>query len=385
MNKVIKRTDGPQREVAEPLVSFITMSYNYGRYIGDTILSVLGQDYKRIQYVIVDDCSSDNSVEVIKQFRDPRIKFVELERNGGAGACYARAYQEVEGDFVCSVDADDIITPNKTSLQLAFFKKNPSYDLVTSYIDVIDAEGAIVPGPTVEENWVNQERDLSDLSLWSSQNYVAHSAVMMRRAAHDAVGCLDPSMIYTPDYDHFARFVAHGCKFGLTPDKLLKYRVHGNNNTHKNPMGTFLEMAYTYWRWLLPILVRHRRFPEIARRFKLIGENEQFARMDFDRRMRLLAAMTSDPRGVNSFEEFLARVDQQPVLGGAVMEALLDHTDIGREFRTVVEAARLRDEGVEWWREQSNSVQRGVDQWVSAARDAELEREAERGAEAPAK
>jgi glycosyltransferase involved in cell wall biosynthesis len=321
----------------EPLVSFITLSYNLERYIGDTIESVLGQDYKRIEYVVIDDGSSDNSVELIKKYSDTRLRLIKLDKNVGACAAYGRAYAELTGDLVCSVDADDI--------------------------EAIDSAGRRMPQPNLSEEWVNQSRNLSDIGNWLSQNYVAHSAVMITKRAHDDVGVLDGSMSASPDYDHFLRFLAKGYRFGCVAEPLLRYRLHDSNATHKHPDRTFSEQIYSFWRNLLPLLIDDRRLTEIADRLRSLCDDPQYAKLALSERMRLLAVLATEPLGVSSFAEFKLRWAQQPALPGFVLESVLEYSAGRRNELDLLDGLRLQEAGIAWWRQQTEYRQQLADHY----------------------
>ena len=321
------------------LVSVITLSYNYARFLPYTIEAVLSQTHSNIQHIIIDDGSTDNSVDVARTYArgDKRIEVIALQANRGACAAYAEAYKRVKGEFVCSIDADDVPHQTKFRKQLDFFKENPEYDLLSTYIDVIDGKGNLVPSPNIQQQWVNQDRNLNDLTHWLSGNYVAHSAVMMKRHAHDSVGTLDPNMIYAPDYEHFTRFMVRGYKIYTLPEELLSYRVHNNNITHKNPEETFIEFSYIFWKWIMPVLVRQRRFQEVAGRLSQIVAHDQYAEMSFERRMRLLSVMTRPPSNVSCYKEFRDLAATLDLFSGNVLEAALSYSPASLEFRSMLQ------------------------------------------------
>ena len=90
------------------LVSIVMPSYNTGRYISDSIKSVLEQTYKNWELLIIDDCSTDNTVEVIKTFDDSRIKLLHNEHNYGAAISRNYALREAQGKWIAFLDSDDI-------------------------------------------------------------------------------------------------------------------------------------------------------------------------------------------------------------------------------------------------------------------------------------
>ncbi|WP_180065131.1 glycosyltransferase family 2 protein [Acinetobacter sp. YH16037] len=117
------------------LVSIITPSYNCGNYIEKTILSVINQNYKNWELIIVDDCSSDYSVQVITRYlsQDERIKLICLEKNSGAAVARNRGIEEASGRFIAFLDSDDSWHPEKLSKQVDFMLKNDYAFTYTAY------------------------------------------------------------------------------------------------------------------------------------------------------------------------------------------------------------------------------------------------------------
>lgn len=117
------------------LVSIITPVYNAAEFISDTIDSVIEQSYTDWEYILVDDCSTDNSIELIrtKYSNDPRIKVVCSPCNGGAGVARNLGLDNASGDLIAFLDADDLWLPEKLTRQVAFMQKNNSAIVHTSY------------------------------------------------------------------------------------------------------------------------------------------------------------------------------------------------------------------------------------------------------------
>ena len=117
------------------------VNYNHEDTIGETIESVLRQDYQNMQFIIVDDGSTDSSCKVIKSYKDERIELYKLEKN--RHICYATNYgfQKVKGEFLARIDSDDIWYPDKLERQMDFLRSNPDRDICFSWIDLIDETG----------------------------------------------------------------------------------------------------------------------------------------------------------------------------------------------------------------------------------------------------
>lgn len=126
------------------LVSIITPSYNCSKFIGETIESIQAQTYQDWELLITDDCSTDNSREIISEYasKDPRIKLFKLDKNSGAGVARNNSIKEAKGRYIAFCDSDDRWYPVKLEKQLAFMGSKKCVLSYTSY-DVCDENGSI--------------------------------------------------------------------------------------------------------------------------------------------------------------------------------------------------------------------------------------------------
>lgn len=123
------------------LVSIIMPSYNTAPYIAETIGSVLKQTYQNWELIIVDDCSSDNTDQIVKPFfSDTRIKYIKNEKNSGAAVSRNKALREAKGKWIAFLDSDDLWMSEKLEKQISFMEKNDYHFSYTKYAEV-DAEG----------------------------------------------------------------------------------------------------------------------------------------------------------------------------------------------------------------------------------------------------
>lgn len=106
------------------LVSVIMPSYNTADYIADSIKSVISQTYQNWELIIVDDCSTDNTDDIVSYFSDNRIKYMKNKKNMGAAATRNRALREAKGEWIAFLDSDDLWLPNKLEKQINFMKSN---------------------------------------------------------------------------------------------------------------------------------------------------------------------------------------------------------------------------------------------------------------------
>ena len=123
------------------LVSIITPTYNCSKYIERTIKSVQNQTYKNWEMLIVDDCSTDNTIDIITEIMksDKRIRYYVLENNSGAAVARTKAMQLANGEYIAFLDSDDIWKPNKLESQLLFMKQNNA-NITCTYYEQIDED-----------------------------------------------------------------------------------------------------------------------------------------------------------------------------------------------------------------------------------------------------
>lgn len=126
--------------MSKDLVSIITPTYNCAKFIGATIESVLNQTYQNFEMIIVDDASKDNTEEVVKSFKDKRIKYIRLSKNSGPAVARNRAMEEAKGKYMAFLDSDDLWKREKLEKQINFIKKN-KYKIICSDYEQIDEEG----------------------------------------------------------------------------------------------------------------------------------------------------------------------------------------------------------------------------------------------------
>lgn len=133
------------------LVSIIMPSYNTAGFIAESIQSVLEQSYKNWELLIVDDCSTDNTDEVVSLYLvDERIKYLKNEKNSGAAVSRNRALREAKGKWIAFLDSDDLWEPDKLEKQIAFMRDNDYHFSYTNYIEIDEeskANGKSVTGP----------------------------------------------------------------------------------------------------------------------------------------------------------------------------------------------------------------------------------------------
>ena len=203
-----------------PSVSVIMPAYNGAALIGETIDCVLAQSFADFELVIVDDCSTDTTWDLLQTFSDPRIRCFRAERNGGPVQARNQAFGHARGRYIVGLDQDDLCTPDRFARQVAFLDAHPDVALVASACRLL-RDGQ-------EQAWPMLEGLTPQSIDWLMMlcNPLAWSSVMFRA---DAARCLVPferqEVLYAEDFDLYHRIRAFGAIARIdTP--LLIYRCH---------------------------------------------------------------------------------------------------------------------------------------------------------------
>lgn len=211
-----------------PLVSIIMPVYNAEIYLKEAIDSILGQVYKNIELIIIDDCSSDNSVKIIKSYDDNRIRFIRNEVNLKQPRTRNKGISLANGKYIANMDADDISLPERIAKQVAFMEKHTEIDVCGTAIKCF--------GGAFERIW-KYPVESRELLAWSVINSpFAHPTVMIRKSSIEKYKIqYSVDFKYAQDFELWSRLALQGCKFHNLPDVLLHYRESetGVGRSHK--------------------------------------------------------------------------------------------------------------------------------------------------------
>jgi glycosyltransferase involved in cell wall biosynthesis len=166
-----------------PLVSFVVLSYNYARYIGDTIRSILAQGGGHdFEVIVVDDASSDKSVEVIRSFADHRIRLIRHEKNQGHAATVTDGLNAARGNYIARIDSDDRYRPSFLNETLPVLAKHPNVGMVYGDAAIIDDHGVITALTTDSQHGGRNYQGNEYVALLE-KNFICAPTIIARRAA----------------------------------------------------------------------------------------------------------------------------------------------------------------------------------------------------------
>jgi len=210
--------------MSKPLLGVLMAVYNGEAYLRDAIGSILGQTFKDFHFFILDDASKDRSREVVRSFKDSRIKLVSLPENIGQTAALNQGLQMIEAPWVARIDQDDISLPKRLEKQMAYLQANPETALLGTWAELISAKGesqGIAQKPKEHEDIVrNLVKD----------NPFMHPTVVYQREAALALGGYPAEYSYAQDRVLWIKFCRH-YRVANMPHVLTQIRCHAAQAT----------------------------------------------------------------------------------------------------------------------------------------------------------
>ncbi len=203
------------------------LSYNYGRYLGDCLASIVSQDAAtEFEIIVVDDASTDDSERVAQSFADPRIRLVRHAVNLGHIATVSDGLSMARGTFVARIDCDDRYRPNYLREVLTVFRRNPEVGLVYGDVALIDDTGMV----TAERaDRVHGGRDFkgNELTRLLEENFICAPTVIARREAWQQTLPVPDGLAFHDWY--FTLMMSRRYDFYYINQVLADYRVHAAN------------------------------------------------------------------------------------------------------------------------------------------------------------
>jgi glycosyltransferase involved in cell wall biosynthesis len=214
-------------------ISVVIPSFNQGRFIEDAIRSLLDQLYPNLEVFVVDGGSTDDTIERLKRYGD-RVQWVS-EPDEGQSDAIAKGFSRVTNPWMTWLNSDDVQCNNALWAVAEAVEKDPAAEVIAGRGPYMDEDGnSPRPYPTISVGLgIDVRKEMFE------KGYVAQPSVFFRRTAYDAVGGIDRKLQFCMDYDLWARFALHGCRFvGIDRD------MSGNRwyETTKS-VGRFLDLA----------------------------------------------------------------------------------------------------------------------------------------------
>ncbi|RLC61459.1 MAG: hypothetical protein DRI01_08460 [Chloroflexi bacterium] len=203
----------------KPKVSVVMSVYNGEKYLREAIESILNQTFTDFEFLIVNDGSTDGSLEIIQGYPDERIRVINNEQNIGLTRSLNKAISQAKGEYIARQDADDISLPERFEQQLRYFDQYPEVALLGTSVYKIDEQGRVVGRIIVPaEPGGNLLR----------ANQFSHGSTIFKREVVDRLGGYNELFRYCQDYEFWGRIAKHYPVRNL-PQPLYKLRFHRGN------------------------------------------------------------------------------------------------------------------------------------------------------------
>ncbi len=209
-----------------PKVSVLVSVYNGAKYLREAMDSVLAQTFTDFEFLIVDDCSNDNSPAILKEYadKDKRLRVITNEFNLGLTKNLNKMIREARGEYLARFDADDVCLPERFKKQVEFLDTYPKVGLVSLWAEIIDGEGKHLR----DLKYPTTDKDLRAALI--QYNPFFHPGLMMRKNACVEAGLYDESWRFAQDYELYFR-IAKKWELANVPEILLRYRETGGSIT----------------------------------------------------------------------------------------------------------------------------------------------------------
>ena len=221
---VESRTTFHITNTTNPLVSIIITTFNYGRYLKECIDSALNQTYDNIEIIIVDDCSTDNTQEILKEYQN-NIKIITHSENKGLSAARNTGINNMNGEYVKFSDADDVMYLDAIEKLVNRAKQLDNKKcIVFANIDFMTISGNIIERYEYPDCNNMNTREINARLL--VHYYIAPTSSLLHRSIFE-YGIFDEDIKFNEDYDLWLRLcILHGCTIHLLPEPILKARKH---------------------------------------------------------------------------------------------------------------------------------------------------------------
>jgi glycosyltransferase involved in cell wall biosynthesis len=205
----------------DPKITVLMPVYNGERHLSEAIDSILVQTYRDYEFLIIDDGSNDQTLEIIKKFNDSRIRLIQNRSNIGIIKTLNKGIGESRGKYIARMDADDISLPERFRLQIEFLETEPQVALVGGQFSYIDNDGKIFAHEKVPLNNDTLQKQLLKKCCFS------HPTVMIKTSVLKEVGGYNIKAHYAEDYELWLR-IAENYQVANLKESILLYRVHPN-------------------------------------------------------------------------------------------------------------------------------------------------------------
>lgn len=317
--------------VHQPKVSVIIPNYNHGKYLAKRIESVLNQTFTDFELLILDDCSQDNSQQLIAYYVsvDSRVKsLINNQNSGSVFKQWSLGFNQTKGKYIWIAESDDFAEETFLEVLLSIMEKDELVTFAYSNSWIVD-EGNRIQGTTADwkqkyfndnhwgENYITDGRQELQRYLAVACTINNASSVLFRRSSIEAVGGVDNTFRYTGDWMMYIKLSMQG-RIAYKADCLSNYREHNENTSKKSEVdGSQLFerlkcFAYMYKRANLPIVVRQSIVSQASKEYNKLQHDLLKAR-EYKNFIAYIECISSTSfkfyvqLQINSFKSFINR------------------------------------------------------------------------------
>jgi glycosyltransferase involved in cell wall biosynthesis len=224
-------------------ISVVMPVYNSGQLIHNTIISILNQTYEDFEFIIVNDASKDDTLNIIKEYqkKDKRIKIINNNKNLGISLASNKGLDIAKGKYIAMMDHDDISLPERFEKQIKYLEKNKDVFLIGTGNKYIDKEGNILNKIKTITN-----PDKIKKEIISGTNRICHPSIMFRNETKIRYR---EKIYYAQDVDFFLQLLSENKVLTNLPDVLFHYRVHNTQTSmeKRNKQLLFYKKAIDFY------------------------------------------------------------------------------------------------------------------------------------------
>lgn len=236
----------------QPLVSVVLTLYNGEPFITQAIDSVLSQTYENWELVIVNDASTDRSLEIVQSYKDDRIRIIDLHENVHVCMAHRIGDTAARGKYIAVLDKDDAWKNSKLEKQVDYMESHPETGVCFTLPEIIDENGnSVTDSPREAVFQVENTTRIDWLHfLLTTRNHFCHSSALIKKEALDSVGDYNILFMVIQDYDLWIR-IAKRYELFVIQEKLTKYRWFAGSNSISAPSQEKRRRALFEYAWIV--------------------------------------------------------------------------------------------------------------------------------------
>lgn len=249
-------------KVNNPPITVLMSVYNDEDYLSESISSILSQSFKKFEFIIINDGSTDKTNEILEAFRkkDRRIKLIKQE-NIGLTKSLNRGIKFANGDFIARQDADDVSSSQRLEKQYSLMEHNSDISVCFTWNYVINDTGKKIG----EMVYSTKHSSIKNNLINKNKNIYCHGSAMIRKEVLEKEGGYDEDKYYEQDAELWRRLLKEGYKFNSVGDLLYYFRLRESSISKKGKTNNKKEQKNYYFKHLHNILFRAQKRREILK------------------------------------------------------------------------------------------------------------------------